>query len=51
MTARTTAPAMPGADVLRGPEMPELLRHEVLADLFEATARRCPEGVVNDPTS
>ncbi|WP_206021984.1 Pls/PosA family non-ribosomal peptide synthetase [Rhodoferax bucti] len=43
MTARTTAPAMPGADVLRGPDMPELLRHEVLADLFEATARRCPD--------
>ncbi|MGE8317677.1 MAG: Pls/PosA family non-ribosomal peptide synthetase [Comamonas sp.] len=29
--------------VLRGPERPDLLRHEVLADLFEATAYAHPE--------
>lgn len=28
--------------ILRGPDRPELLRHEVLADLFEDTARRLP---------
>ncbi len=30
--------------VLRGPERPDLLRHEVLADLFEATAYAHPEA-------
>ncbi|GAB2486595.1 non-ribosomal peptide synthetase [Comamonas humi] len=29
--------------VLRGPERPDLLRHEVLADIFEATAYAHPE--------
>ncbi|MDP3538039.1 MAG: amino acid adenylation domain-containing protein [Azonexus sp.] len=28
--------------ILKGPEQPELIRHEVLADLFEASARRNP---------
>lgn len=31
--------------VLRGPERPDLLRHEVLADVFEATAYAHPEQV------
>lgn len=31
--------------ILRGPDRPELLRGEVLADLFEATARRLPEQI------
>ncbi len=31
--------------VLRGPERPDLLRHEVLADVFEATAYAHPEHV------
>lgn len=31
--------------VLRGPERPDLLRHEVLADIFEATAQACPEQI------
>lgn len=29
-------------DVLYGPHQPELLRHEILADLLEASARRAP---------
>jgi non-ribosomal peptide synthetase-like protein len=29
--------------ILQGPRQPELLRHEVLADLFEATAARQPD--------
>lgn len=29
--------------ILRGSSCPDLLRHEILADLFEATAARCPE--------
>ena len=32
--------------VLRGPERPDLLRHEVLADIFEATAAAHPEQMV-----
>ncbi len=31
------------ADVLYGPHQPELLRHEILADLLEASARRAPD--------
>ncbi|MFG5779766.1 Pls/PosA family non-ribosomal peptide synthetase [Comamonas sp. J-3] len=31
--------------VLRGPERPDLLRHEVLADIFEATAYARPEQI------
>ena len=31
--------------VLRGPERPDLLRHEVLADLFEATAYAHPDTI------
>ncbi|MDN5539859.1 AMP-binding protein, partial [Comamonas sp.] len=31
--------------VLRGPERPDLLRHEVLADIFEATAAAHPEQI------
>jgi non-ribosomal peptide synthetase-like protein len=45
MTATSFASAESGAAVLHGPHMPELLRHEVLADLFEATAQRCPDTV------
>ncbi|MFM2088763.1 MAG: hypothetical protein RLZZ237_3632, partial [Pseudomonadota bacterium] len=33
------------ADILYGPPRPDLLRDEVLADLLEATARRCPEHI------
>src|SRR5450830_1232690 len=33
------------ADILYGPPRPDLLREEVLADLLEATARRCPEHI------
>ncbi len=38
------APAViaPQLSLLRGPNQPELIRNEVLADLFEATARRIP---------
>lgn len=35
--------AMSETVVLRGPERPDLLRHEVLADVFEATAYAHPE--------
>ncbi|MEJ6007052.1 Pls/PosA family non-ribosomal peptide synthetase [Paucibacter sp. AS339] len=31
--------------ILRGPARPDLLRHEVLADLFEATAQRLPDQI------
>ncbi|GGH57831.1 peptide synthetase [Comamonas phosphati] len=31
--------------VLRGPERPDLLRHEVLADIFEATASVLPDQI------
>jgi non-ribosomal peptide synthetase-like protein len=30
-------------DVLHGPHQPELLRHEILADLLESSARRAPD--------
>jgi non-ribosomal peptide synthetase-like protein len=33
----------PPPGILQGPRRPELLRHEVLADLFESTAARQPE--------
>ena len=33
------------ADILYGPPRPDLLRDEVLADLLEATARRCPQHI------
>ena len=33
----------PPPGILQGPRQPELLRHEVLADLFESTAARQPE--------
>lgn len=33
------------ADILYGPPRPDLLREEVLADLLEATARRCPQQI------
>ena len=39
----TTAPHH--ADILYGPPRPDLLRKEVLADLLEATARRCPRQI------
>ncbi|MFT5532716.1 MAG: non-ribosomal peptide synthetase-like protein [Burkholderiaceae bacterium] len=32
-------------DVLHGPSRPDLIRHEVLADLFEASAQRVPDQV------
>lgn len=32
-------------DILYGPERPDLLQNEVLADLLEATARRCPAQI------
>ena len=34
-----------GPEVLSGPAQPELIRHEVLADLLEATAARVPDRV------
>jgi len=34
--------ALPTDSLLHGPDRPDLLRHEVLADLFEATAARLP---------
>ena len=33
------------ADILYGPVEPELLREEILADLFEASARRTPDKI------
>ncbi|MBK6999869.1 MAG: AMP-binding protein [Rhodoferax sp.] len=36
---------MPHADILHGPSRPELIRNEILADLFEATARRAPQQI------
>ncbi|MGK5081049.1 Pls/PosA family non-ribosomal peptide synthetase [Janthinobacterium sp. HLX7-2] len=33
------------ADILYGPPRPDLLREEVLADLLEATVRRCPQQI------
>ncbi|MEG0445733.1 MAG: hypothetical protein RR687_03010, partial [Comamonas sp.] len=36
---------MSEALVLRGPERPDLLCHEVLADIFEATAAAHPEQI------
>lgn len=36
---------LPATAILRGPACPELIRDEVLADLLEATAARCPERV------
>ncbi len=36
---------MPLSDILHGPRRPDLLRDEILADVFEATARRLPQQV------
>ena len=33
------------SDILYGPPRPDLLQNEVLADLLEATARRCPAQI------
>ena len=33
---------MPDFPILHGPDRPDLLRHEILADIFEATAARVP---------
>ena len=43
----TAAPALsvPRTDILYGPAAPELLREEILADLFEASAARTPEAI------
>ncbi|GAA4030992.1 Pls/PosA family non-ribosomal peptide synthetase [Actimicrobium antarcticum] len=35
-------PASPRSDILHGPSRPDLIRTEVLADLFEDSARRAP---------
>ncbi len=35
-------PSIDNLSILNGPEQPELIRAEVLADIFEATARRLP---------
>jgi non-ribosomal peptide synthetase-like protein len=43
LTLSAPAHASLHADILYGPVQPELLREEVLADLMEATARRCPD--------
>jgi non-ribosomal peptide synthetase-like protein len=37
------SPLTRNADVLYGPHQPELLRHEILADLLEGSARRTPD--------
>ncbi len=42
MTLSDAVPALLHPDVLLGPRRPDLLRAEVLADLFEATAARSP---------
>lgn len=43
-TPRDTAFSPPhGSKVLQGPLRPELIRDEVLADIFEETATRCPD--------
>ncbi len=34
---------MSNSPILHGPDRPDLLRHEVLADIFEATAARVPD--------
>lgn len=34
---------MPPSFILHGPDRPDLLRHEILADIFEATAARVPD--------
>ena len=36
---------MSSAAILRGPARPDLLRHEILADLFEATAAERPDHI------
>ncbi|MDB5960034.1 MAG: peptide synthetase [Massilia sp.] len=43
----TAAPVSPThhPDILYGPAAPELLREEILADLFEASARRSPQQI------
>ncbi len=38
-----SAPALASSHVLLGPDRPDLIRTEVLADLFEATAARTPD--------
>jgi len=40
----TSAPSCPTSR-LSGPEIPDLIRNEVLADIFEATASRTPENI------
>ena len=35
-------PSIDNLSILNGPKQPELIRAEVLADIFEATARRLP---------
>ena len=38
----SVSPPIDNPDILRGPQRPELIRAEILADLFEATAARQP---------
>ena len=46
MSFDSVLPGPEGGLVLRGPDMPELLRPEILADLFEASALRNPHALV-----
>jgi non-ribosomal peptide synthetase-like protein len=39
------SPEVRHADILYGPQRPELLRDEILADLLEATAQRIPQQI------
>ncbi|BDT72950.1 D-alanine--D-alanyl carrier protein ligase [Comamonadaceae bacterium OS-4] len=45
MPSDSLSPGLEGGHVLRGPDMPELLRPEILADLFEASALRTPQAI------
>lgn len=45
MSFDSVLPGPEGGLVLRGPDMPELLCPEILADLFEASALRTPHAI------
>ncbi|MDT7516151.1 Pls/PosA family non-ribosomal peptide synthetase [Rhodoferax mekongensis] len=45
MSFDSVLPGPEGGLVLRGPDMPELLSPEILADLFEASALRAPHSI------
>ncbi|NHZ65793.1 Pls/PosA family non-ribosomal peptide synthetase [Massilia genomosp. 1] len=43
LTSLSDAPVAAHPDILYGPAEPSLLKHEILADLLEASARRAPD--------